>query len=288
MLRVLIALACLALCAGCQPKNKAASDTGGSGTASGTGAAGGDDRVPATPPPPPDVQQAADAPPEGWPASLPLFPKAQYTGGSKTVQDNNVKLAVNLVTEADAETVVRFYADKAAAAEFELTAEDRGTQFITSNYQSPTHSLSVSVAAGDAPRTVALILLNSGGTPVAPPVVDYAGQDKLPAGFPEIVTVYPGATVVSATHMGGIATLSMRTTAAPDDVQQHYRERFQQAGYLPASSTASAETSTGEYHGPGGMVIVSCGPVPPGAGGTGGSTSVLVTLSPLPPVPDAR
>jgi hypothetical protein len=281
MLRGLLLLPMAVLLGGCPSKATAPVVNPPASTAAKSQQMDGsaDPKTPAPPVPPKTTNYGKDALPEGWPAELPVYPEALYNGGFRTVTNGHTTLGIAMDTDAADTDVDGFYRAAASAAGYGVSSDNRRGDAHIVIYQSPTHRFTVTIPGMPGTRKVSLHLMDTPGEAPAEPGTSWSEQQELPPGFPEILAPYPGATILSASELHGVATMTLRTSDGDAEVQQFYSRHFLGRGYVKTSEFTLTGT-TAVYEGAAGTVNVSSGPMMSATGESQSGTSIVLTFTP--------
>jgi hypothetical protein len=91
-----------------------------------------------------------------------------------------------------------------------------------------------------APKNAAAPTTTTVSTPSGPAT---ASTGALPADFPKDVPVYPGATIVSASNVGGTAGAVLNTADAGDKVATYYKDELAKQGWSNPQAVNAAGTN---------------------------------------------
>jgi len=237
------------------------SETGGQGS-SASAAAGGGTQLP-----------------EGWPASLPVYPNSEIVAAYSTGSGADQAFAVNLNTSATPEMVMAFYKEKALAAGFTQVNAVNDPERSFAHFTGEAWNFNVTCTASNGTTGVMLALGATGAEGGAKSGEGHSGwedgeggesTESNSGGQPEsdiadILKQYPGGQIDNTVTRGAEHLMTQRTTDTADAVVKFYTDYFTGRGWVLEASIDSDAGMMRSFTGAAGQLTLNANPRDGGA-----------------------
>jgi hypothetical protein len=195
------------------------------------------------------VQRFEGELPADFPADVPSYPGSRVVAATRQVMEGDLNYLVIYDTDDERLKVVRYFLEKLAEDPFQIEAgldgrEVSQQQFSRSDDAELSGLVLVAASKDDDLTTIFISLRITSGADDEEPV-PFALPDGLglPAGFPDDVPQYAGATVISTQFQkqpgDRLFSLSAVTKDGVNDVLDFYRDEFEANGWTVEEIDAS-------------------------------------------------